>query len=220
MWQVIIFCLELFILYLFSRYITIELSRLFLRLFHSHKASALILAFLYLPGTFIHEFAHLFMAVLLRVETTHFTLLPKIGEESIELGSVGIIKPNPIRRLLIGAAPFLFGTMLVLLGIHFFFSLNIQNSLIIAVLVYCLFTVSNTMFSSKRDLEGALELVLAILIVGWLAYFFGLKIPLPIFDLNPLFSLFTSSAKILIIPLGIDLIILVIIKILNSVKIR
>ncbi len=212
-----IFCLELFILYLFSKLIVTELSRLFFQLFHNHKASVLTLAFLFLPGTFVHELAHLVMAVLLRVEATHFSLFPKIGVESIQLGSVGIVKPDPIRRLLIGVAPFIFGTILVLLGIQFFYYLDITSWLLIGIFVYGLFTISNTMFSSKKDLEGALELVLALLLVGWLIFIFKPNLPLPNINFNPLFFLFEISSKILIIPLIIDLIILITLKTLNWV---
>ncbi len=172
-----------------------------------------MLAFLFLPGTFLHELSHFLMAKALRVRTVGFTLIPKIGSDSIVLGSVGIEKPDPIRRFLIGIAPFLIGTTLLLFGIHFFNSLNLPlNSPYTLIFIYALFTISNTMFSSKKDLEGALELLLIALLIVGLLFLLGFRIdattlPLPL-------TLLEQSIRLLLIPLGIDLVVLIITMVL------
>jgi hypothetical protein len=211
-----LFCLELLALYFLSRHITITFSQLFLKWVNNNKFSGFILAILFLPGTLIHELAHYFMAVLLRVRVVNFTLLPKIGSDNIVLGSVGIVKPDLIRRFFIGIAPILVGTTILLSGIHYFFAYHIPFSSFLAwIFIYGVFTVSNTMFSSKADLEGAAELLLIIFLILFTIYFLGFRIPNVNLKLDFLYTNLSNSVKILLIPLAIDLLFLGVGKLLN-----
>lgn len=218
---ILFFCIELFILYIFSKHIALQLSGLFFRIFRNHKASGILLAILFLPGTLIHELAHFLMAILVRVKTHHFTLIPKIGVDSIILGSVGIDKPDLVRSFFIGTAPFFIGTFILLTSIYFFNYFKVPlNSWWNLVFIYGIFTVSNTMFSSKKDLEGALELLLIILVIFIIFLLFGFRFSdIPV-NLAPLNFLFEKADKILLIPLGIDLVFLITIWILNKLSMK
>src|SRR5471030_284135 len=111
---VLLFLGELFFLFLLSQRLTRSLSFFFYKVTKSKKITILLLALLFLPGTFIHELAHYLMAIILFVHAEGLELIPKIQEHDVKLGSVQIERTDPFRRLLIGMAPFLFGTSILL----------------------------------------------------------------------------------------------------------
>ncbi len=110
-----LFLVEIFVLFLFSRILQKGLSLFIFQVTKSMKWTISILAFIFLPGTFIHESAHFLMARILLVPVGKMEFLPKQEGESVKLGSVSIGRCDPFRRLLIGVAPFLAGTTLIIL---------------------------------------------------------------------------------------------------------
>jgi hypothetical protein len=111
------------------------------------------------------------MAKLLFVRTGSMSLFPKIEENGIRLGSVQIAQVDPIRRLLVGVAPVLVGAgLLVAISYYFiqwasfssFYSARDIGILIAAL--YSVFVITNTMFSSKKDMEGAIVLLIVLVI--------------------------------------------------------
>ncbi len=172
----IIFSAELIFLFIASRFIVKMFSSFLLRFTKSKKITIWILSLLFLPGTFIHELSHYVSALSLFVNVGKFNLTPRIEVEHVTLGSVHIEKTDPIRRFLIGASPFLFG-MIIICAVPFYIFRN-ENSIfppdnvfkisIIIFTSYFLFTVANSMFSSKKDMEGSLVLLifLAVIAVG------------------------------------------------------
>lgn len=200
-----IFLFELVLLFLFSRLLTRSLSSFFLRLTRSQNITIQLLSFLFLPGIIIHELAHLLVAGLLFVPVGEIEFMPQIKEGGVKLGSVGIGKTDPIRRAIIGVAP-VFAGLAVLFAI-FSFALNSSNVLILAGGFYGLFAVSNTMFSSKKDIEGLLE----VLIVGGLIvltlYFVGFRLPegfANYFSSKEFSELIKKASLFLLAPLLID----------------
>ncbi len=119
----------------------------------------------------------------------------------------------PFRRFLIGAAPFFVGT-LILLGILFFAAQNhfFDNYFIVILIGYLAFEIGNTMFSSRKDMEGALELFGTIIVILITLYFLGLRLPAfnPTNLLNqPLIQeIFKRGSIFLIVPLAIDLVVI------------
>jgi len=148
---------------------------------------------------------------------------PKKNGNSVKLGSVEIAKTDPIRRMLIGFAPVFVG-FLVIVGAVYLFSSNIvlfQNKnpyIYIATVVllgYLLFVVSNTMFSSSRDMEGTIEVLLIILLIFVAAYLLGFRPSISILDkifTGKFVSAIQESAVFLLVPIIMDLFILGIIK--------
>lgn len=178
------------------------------------------MAFIFFPGTIIHELSHLLMAGLLFVPTGHIELWPKLEGDHVKLGSVAIAETDIFRRFLVGAAPFIFGTAL-LLGLLFYAAQNnlFANNIYILLLAYTSFEIGNTMFSSKKDMEGALELFGALIFIGLVLYFLGIRLPSAnitgIFENPVVTQVFQQGNIYLLIPLGLDVLILLVLKILT-----
>jgi hypothetical protein len=207
----VLFIVELLLLFYFSRLVIKSLGQILFRLTKSHSGTIWGLAFLFLPGTVIHELAHAITAGVLMVHVGTVEMMPEIQEGGVKLGSVQIGKSDPIRRALIGVAPVLVG-LSIILGMLFLVGSSIENGLLpfwgYLVIIYLLFEISNTMFSSRKDLEGFgmfLVIVFSILIGFYLLartqLFSGLEILL-----NPEVAQFFKAASLLmLIPIIIDL---------------
>lgn len=175
---------------------------------------------LFLPGTIIHEMAHAFMAIMLFIPVGKMELIPKLVGNNLKLGSVEVGRSDPIRRLFIGAGPFIFGVAL-LLGLFFYGARNqlFAHHLYIITSCYAVFEIGNTMFSSKKDMEGALEVILALLGIFVVLYFLGVR--LPAFNPEVLFSnpltleVFKKACLYLSIPLAIDVVSIMVLKIVS-----
>lgn len=178
------------------------------------------MAIIFLPGTIIHEFAHAIMAKLLFVYVGHMELMPQLHGESLKLGSVEVGKVDIIRNFLIGIAPFIVGTSLLLVVLYYAFLNNIFgfNPLTLIVLGF-VFVLSNTMYSSRKDMEGAVEFFLLIVVPLIALYFIGVRIP----GLNWNFlnngsveSFFHMAAIFLFVPLIIDTAFIIFAKIITK----
>ena len=211
----VLLCAEIAILFLLSRAMSKNLSGFM---------SINLLSFVFLPGIIIHELSHLLAAAILFVPVGDMEFTPQKSDNGVKLGSIEIAKTDPIRRSLIGFAPVFVGLMLVV-GSVYLFSSNLsffQNKdlyiyvIVILILVYLLFAVSNTMFSSSRDMEGAVEILITLLIIFGAAYILGFRPSSAVFDKMPtkeFIGIIQKSTVFLLAPIIIDLLILGIIKI-------
>ena len=164
--------LEIVALFLLSR----RISKVF-----SKVMSINFLSFLFLPGIIIHELSHMLIAVILFVPVGDMEFTPKKSDNGLKLGSVEIAKTDPIRRSIIGFAPVFVG-LIIILGIVYLFTSNILFfkdkevyifAVAVAGFIYLLFAVSNTMFSSRADMEGTIEILIALLVIFILVFAFG-----------------------------------------------
>lgn len=221
------FFASILLLFFFSRHVTRKLSQLFSRITHSQTATVNIMAFLFFPGTIIHELSHFFMAALLFVHVGDIDLWPKINpdEKSVKLGSVKIAETDIFRRFLIGAAPFIFGISL-LLGLLFYgVSVDLfSKTWFVVLMLYVAFEIGNTMFSSKKDMGGALELFGIILFFVIVLYFLGIRIPSfdpsIFFDHPTVTQIFQRGTLFLLVPLGIDIAILLLLRLFSFKKLH
>ncbi|HVA96573.1 MAG TPA: hypothetical protein VND99_02875 [Candidatus Acidoferrales bacterium] len=212
-----LFFIELFLLFLLSRSLTRNLSLFLYRISKSKHITISAIAILFLPGTFIHELAHALFAGILGVRVGTMEFMPRIDGEHVKLGSVQIAQTDPIRRFLIGAAPFFFGTA-ILLGLLFYFvHAQLYNNYLFVLLVgYAVFEIGNTMFSSRKDMEGALELFAAMICIVIILYLLGVR--LPTFNPNSIFGqkivleVFQRGSIFLLVPLTLDTIIILLFK--------
>jgi len=196
------------VLFFLSRALSQRLSMLFFRLTKSMKATVYLLAFVFLPGTFVHEIAHILMALLLFVKVGKLELLPEVKEDGkVKLGSVQIEQVDIFRRLIIGGAPLLFGLIIIFASLIF-----LTNKILIG---YIIFEIGNTMFSSRKDMEGGIWVVGTILAVSIILYLLGVRIS---FDsLSPqLVNIFQRADAFLAFPLGIDAFFVILLSILSS----
>ncbi len=188
------------------------------------KWTVSILAFIFLPGTFIHELAHFLMAHLLLVPVGKMELLPKQEGESVKLGSVSIGRCDPLRRLLIGIAPFLAGTTIIIMTLFIaeresLWSINYM----VLIILYILFEIGNSMFSSKKDLEGAIVVVGFVMIMTFVLYFLGVRVTIG--ELQRIFNdetlrAFYQGTIYLLFPLVLDLGLIIILTLSNKLLSR
>lgn len=196
----------------------VSLLHLFVR---SHKISIWLLSIIFLPGTLVHEMAHLLTAGVLLVPVGDISLLPEIKEEGVKLGHVEIQKTDPIRRVLIGFAPVFVG-LGVLVGIIYFINSQFFQKgeypiWLILTVFYLVVVIGNTMFSSRKDLEGSLVVVVifaSILVTLYLLGFNGFFIFLKnnLFD-NHL-SFYKNFAYFLGLPVVLDILVYLLAKML------
>lgn len=182
--------------------------------------SVYLLACIFFPGTFIHEMSHAMSALFLLVPFGKVELLPKYdeSEQGIKMGSVGIAKTDPVRRFLIGVAPFIFGTSIILIVIYF---LSVDHLVglswwKIVSSVFIVFEIGNMMFASKKDLEGAGELFIFVIIILLFGILLNVQLPFVTKLLTTVsFSNIISSACIyLLAPITIDLVLILIFRVI------
>lgn len=207
----VLFLAEIFILFFLSRALTRLLSQVLFRISGSQTKTIYLLSFLFLPGVAIHELAHLLVAAVLLVPVGEVEFMPKLSEGGVKLGSVAIGQSDPFRRAIIGVAPVIVGSAIIL-GIGYYFTKS--NSIVYTVLLaYFLFAVSNTMFSSQKDVEGLLEVLLVAVIIFIALYFSGFRLN---FSLSEGLSQFLKTSDIfLLVPLTLDVFLYGVIKILS-----
>jgi len=186
-----------------------------------------LISFLLLPGMIIHELAHLFIAVILFVPVGDMEFAPKKNGNGVKLGSVEIAKTDPIRRSIIGFAPIFAGLVLVVSAVYLF-SANIlfwqkQNlylfTAVILILIYLLFAISNTMFASKRDMEGTVEILITLITIFIGAYILGFRFPMAYLDkifTKELLGVIQKSSIFLLAPITIDVFILGAVKLFTN----
>jgi uncharacterized membrane protein YiaA len=218
-----IFLLELIVLLLLSRALTMHLSSWLYRLGMSERVAMHSLAILLLPGTFLHEFSHYLMSVVLRVKVYGMSLLPKdIGGGQIKMGTLEHAKTDLLRDLLIGAAPFILGNIILFFLLtystsHNPFGFN-WTTLLVGLVV---FEIGNTMFSSKKDMEGAGKFLLILTAIFLVAYLIGWRISIEQLDqILPasLINIIKQANIFLLLPIVIDSVLTIFLFFLNRVN--
>ena len=163
------------LLLILERWIHRHLRGVSLLLMGQHDRSIYLYALVLLPGVFLHESSHWLVAKLLGVRTGRFSIFPRQQEDgSLQLGYVEYYRGRnlgPVRESLIGAAPLLVGTLVIVLIGRYIFQLSNINSLIqtptvenlifvmrqifatkdVFIWLYLLFAISNAMMPSPSD---------------------------------------------------------------------
>lgn len=206
-----IFFIEISLLFLLSQYLTKALSAWFYHIFKSQIVVIHVLSILFLPGVILHELSHLLTASMLFVPTGEIEFLPEIHGNEVKMGSVSIAKTDPLRRFFIGVAPLLAGLGILFLLFWYFIPTLVFVSWQTLVLAYAVFEISNTMFSSKKDMEGALGLLGFFIFI--LLLLLILKVPIfsyvqQWFESPIVFSLFASLSLYLGVAILLDSLIL------------
>jgi len=167
-----------------------EIQAVFLLLTRRQDLAIVLFSLLFLPGVFIHEVSHYLMARLLGVRTGRLSIVPRPMEDGrLQLGYLETGRADFVRDALIGAAPLLFGGVIigfialfplrvpdiwngfasgspeaVMQGPAFFFS-----KADFWLWFYLAFAISSTMIPSRSDRRGWLPvslLIATILVVG------------------------------------------------------
>jgi hypothetical protein len=202
-------------LYTLSRIFTQKLFVVLVRITGNREKASTLLGWIFLPGTFVHEVSHLLMAILMLVPVGQITLMPVLVEGGINLGSVQVGKSDFIRGSLIGLSPIIVGLGIIYWSVTLAFSSGqLDNPWLIAALIYLIFEITHTMFSSKRDLYAVFELIVFVLIVA--VALIVLKIYDPFIFLSQKIQdagiLFQKLSQILLIPITLELVFLAIFR--------
>lgn len=197
------------------------MTTLFITLFRSRRIAISLITALYLPGTIIHELAHLIVAEVLRVKTAGISFTPEIEEQNhketqVKLGHVQVAESDPIRKYLIGFAPIFAGifflSLLIWLFQHFWpqlTDLKLQVGFVLLI-GYLLFSISNNMFSSKKDLEGFIFILPFLVILAVAIYWSGIRIDLAGKSLEIYTHTTLGLTKALGIVIGVNFVFLII----------
>lgn len=226
---VLVIVFELLLLWLLSRRFTQNLYVMAFMVTRSREVSISFLSLLFFPGTVIHELAHLFVAEILGVKTSGLTLVPEGLEKSeVRTGSVSIAQSDPIRRAVIGIAPIFVGLGALgtisyfLTGIWQQVAVDANNGILFSqpsiyvfiLMIYALFAVSNTMFSSPEDMDGFFPVALVLTLLGIAAYFVGIRITLTGPILTSFQTFFTSAATNIGWIAGLNIVLFILTKLI------
>lgn len=174
-----LFLLQIFLLFLFSRRLTRSFYTLSYKITKNKKIADWLFAVVFLPGTILHELSHFFSALFLLVPVGRIDLMPKRDGNNIRMGSVTVEKSGPVRRFIIAISPVIFGIGFIFATVNYF----LRNQLFsdwrsLLFLLYLLFVIGNTMFSSKKDMEGTYKLFIFIALLYLLLRFLGVQVSL------------------------------------------
>ena len=182
---IIIFLIQVFILYLLSNSFHNKLHFLGAGITKNRLFIAKAVGYIFFIGTLVHELSHIIMARLLFVRTKNINLQTEIiDDKHIKYGTAEIEVTDPFRSTLIGIAPLIFGITLI-----YFLTLNINFnffSWVDVVKLFLISQISNSMFLSDSDTKD-LKVISVILVI----------ILLPILFLNAEYSFFSFDETII-----------------------
>jgi hypothetical protein len=228
------------ILLVVQRWIQTHLGGVALLLTGRSDRAVILYAILMFPGVLLHELSHWFMAKILGVRTGSLSLLPQVQPDgTVQLGYVTYYKGQnlgPIRESLVGGAPLLAGTAVILLIGSRVFSVTelvaaIQtgsiNALTLAltnlletndflVWLYLLFTIANAMLPSRSDRRAwpAFLLIMGILTAG--VYLAGLQQVVVAGLAGPVTAVFGYLGLAFSLAIGVDIFFMLLIYLVES----
>lgn len=191
--------ISLTILVLLQRWIHAHLGGIAMLLTGKPQRAVIFYAVVLFPGVLLHEISHWLMATFLGVRTGKFSVIPKLqADGSVQLGYVEYYKGRslgPIRESLVGGAPLLAGTAVILLiGYKVFgvtdLALAVQTGNIdmlalvvnkvintndFLVWLYLLFAVSNAMLPSPSDRRAWPAFVWIMALIAVVLYVLGFR---------------------------------------------
>lgn len=210
---VLIFILEFIFLFFLSKLLVRSISLFFLKVARRENLAIRLFHLFLLPGVIVHELAHLIVAELMLVRTGGLSFTPEPDGDRVVMGSVAIQETDPIRRAIIGFAPVFVGILIISFFVFFFLS---EKSPLgfpwdYLLVFFAVFQIGNTMFSSSKDLEGSLFLLIVIFLAAAVCYFLGVRLPESIVNfLNSQHfkEIVRKGIWVLFFPIAIDLVII------------
>lgn len=186
---------------------------------------------MFLPGVIVHEISHFFVAAFLGVRTGDIHIFPsgKTEDGNERLGSVQVAKSDIFRSSLIGIAPLIIGSIVIIALTTWQFpdllkslmtferplnQLLIESGKIFTeplnfVWIYLIFAISNTMFVSKSDRRAWPALIIVLAILTIVAIIIGIADPISDLIYEPLLIGINILTTAFFITLIIDVIFLV-----------
>lgn len=171
----ILFVIQIIILFFLSRVSIRYIFYILHAVTSNNTVIYSIIAFIFFPGTVLHELSHFMMAIVLLLKVREIHIFPSWEKGYIKLGRVIYEKKDVFRSILVGIAP-------IIVGLLFFWWLSAvgifeTNRLGLKILLgYIIFIISSTMFSSKQDLVDVVYIIPILLLFGVMYYFFPINI--------------------------------------------
>jgi len=154
-----------------KRWINRHLQGLGYLLFEDSQMALILYFVVMLPGIIVHELSHWLMAKLLRMRTGKLSIWPSGKGDKVRMGSLKVARADPIRESLVGLAPLIGGSLVILVIGDLALGLGeakdalfggtwsgLQEGLSAYIRVpdfwlwlYLIFSVSNAMFPSEAD---------------------------------------------------------------------
>jgi hypothetical protein len=180
----------LIILLVMQRWIHTHLHGLSLLLMGKPERAVVLYAIVLLPGVFLHELSHWLAATFLGVRTGTFSVIPKMQSDgTVQLGYVEYFKGRtlgPIRESIIGGAPLITGTAVILLiGFRVFSVTELAAAIQVGQIeslsvalgqvfqtpdfllwLYLLFAIANGMMPSRSDRRAWPAFLWTMVVVG------------------------------------------------------
>ncbi|MFQ5400293.1 MAG: hypothetical protein ACE5E7_11930 [Anaerolineae bacterium] len=235
------FAFTLPILLLLQRWIHTHLHGLSLLLMGKPQRAVVLYAIVLLPGVILHELSHWLAATFLGVRTGAFSVLPRTqADGTVQLGYVEYYKGRslgPIRESLIGGAPLLSGTAVILaislrvfgvpsltqaiqsgnideLAIAFGELVNINDFF---VWLYLLFAISNAMMPSRSDRRAWPAFLLVMAVVAIALYALGIQRVIFASLANAAALVFSHLGLAFTMAISVDLLFMLVIAALEGV---
>ena len=212
------FVLTLLPLALLQRLLHREIQAIFLIVSRSPEFTIALFSIIFLPGVLLHEFSHYLMAVILGVQTAHFSLVPEmLPDGRLQLGYVETSKTDIVRDSFIGAAPLFIGGLFVaylaVTRLHLLPMWDVLRNgqynlfwLGITLLpqikdfplwFYLVFTISSTMLPSQSDRHAWLPLGVTVIVLIAFAILAGVG-PWMLENVAPLLNNILSAAAVIL----------------------
>jgi hypothetical protein len=232
------------ILLLMQRWIHAHLHGVSLLAVGRPEWAVIIYAIVLFPGVLLHELSHWLTATALGVRTGSLSLMPRRqADGTLQLGYVEYYKGRtlgPIRESLIGGAPLIAGTIvIVLIGFRIFGVTDLAAAVqtgdidimtaaltelfdtpFILLWIYLLFAISNAMLPSRSDRRAWRAFILIMVIAGVVLYLLGLQQLLADGLTGPVATVFGYLGAAFSIAIAVDLLFMAIIALVESVLSR
>ena len=233
--------ITLLILLFMQRWIHTHLHGLSLLLMGKPERAVVLYALVLFPGVLLHEVSHWLAATFVGVRTGKLSLRPRQHPDgSIQLGYVEYYKGrglDPVRESLIGGAPLISGTIIILLIGYQVFDVTAlaelvqtgQMSAVGAALrqlyqtpdfllwLYLLFAIANGMMPSKSDRRAWPGFVIVMVILAIIVYWLGLADRVIIGLAEPVTTMLRYLSLAFAMAVGVDIVFMIVIAIAENV---
>jgi len=182
------------LLLLIERWIHRHLQGVMILLTGDPEIAVVLYALPLLPGIILHELSHALAAILLGVRVGGISIRPKVKGKRVQLGFVPVEQTDVVRASLIGLAPLLTGSGVILAIGYWVFHLGTIGTALLGrdwstlfdqlrmamqaadawIWAYVIFAVSNTMVPSESDRRAWPPILIFLLICGVLVWVTGL----------------------------------------------